>query len=305
MINGYDNYKLTVNNLNSINADTITTKNFNVDKDGNIYGASLYINNQLIDFTSYLTASYLTNYVLTTTLNSTLANYVLTTTLNSTLANYVLTSTLSNYVTNSSLSSTLNNYVTTGMIGSYRLINDSWSRGDTTNEIQIRTGYTTDLNGNIQTCKSVDDGIITELALANVNIAVLNGTMTTTNATVAGLVLNVGTLNGQVSTIQGEITTLNGQVTTLQGKTQNITATAGVTNIGGTVSTTNVTASTLAVPTGSHTLNIGNNLYGGILTDNINIGTGLGFNNVNILGVLYINGVPFVPFNVASPLTQW
>ena len=34
MITGYDPYKLSVNNLNSVNADTIQTKNFNADTDG-------------------------------------------------------------------------------------------------------------------------------------------------------------------------------------------------------------------------------------------------------------------------------
>ena len=51
MINGFDSYKLSINNLNDVNADSV---NSNSD-----YTTSLYINGQLIDFSSYITSSYL------------------------------------------------------------------------------------------------------------------------------------------------------------------------------------------------------------------------------------------------------
>lgn len=280
MINGFDSYKLSINNLNDVNADTVNSKTE--------YTGSLYINNQLIDFSTYITSSYL---------STVLSSYVTSSSLSSTLNNYVtnssLSSTLSSYVTNSSLSSTLNNYATTsqlsnyatnGALSSYRLINDSYAKWEVDNMVAgLSAGVTA--NGVAIT------GVVASLAV--------------TNATVAGIGANVATLNGQVATLDGQVTTINGQITTLQGKTQNITATAGVSNFTGSVNATTVSCTNIEVTTGGHTLNIGNNLYGGILTDNINIGTGLAFNNVNILGVLYINGVPFVPFNVSAPMTQW
>ena len=91
MINGFDSYKLSINNLNDINADTIVS---NTDKT-----TSLYINGQLIDFNSYITSSYLSttlsNYITSSFLTSTLSSYVLASNLSSQLSNYVLSSTLS------------------------------------------------------------------------------------------------------------------------------------------------------------------------------------------------------------------
>jgi hypothetical protein len=284
MINGFDSYKLSINNLNDINADTIVS---NTDKT-----TSLYINGQLIDFNSYITSSYLsttlTNYVTSSFLTSTLSSYVLASNLSSQLSNYVLSSTLSstlsNYATISYVNSQLSNYASNGALSSYRLISDSYAKWEIDNMVS-------GLSAGIAANGAATTGVIASL--------------TVTNATVAGIGANVTTLNGQVATINGDLTTINGQITTLQGKTQNITATAGVSNFTGSVNATTVSCTNVEVSTGGHTLNIGNNLYGGILTDNINIGTGLAFNNVNILGVLYINGVPFVPFNVSAPMTQW
>ena len=74
-----------------------TTIYFKISSTGDIYGSSLYINNVLIDFSSFAT---LTN--------------------------------LLNYVSNSSLNSILNGYYQKS---------ETWSRSDTTNEIQIRTTH--------------------------------------------------------------------------------------------------------------------------------------------------------------------
>ena len=211
MINGFDSYKLSINNLNDVNADSV---NSNAE-----YTTSLYINGQLINFSSYVTSSYLSttlsNYITSSFLSSTLSSYVLASNLSSQLSNYVLSSTLSstlsNYATISYVNSQLSNYATNGALSSYRLISDSYAKWEIDNMVGgLSAGITA--NGVATT------GVIASLAV--------------TNATVSGLVANVSTLNGQVST-------LDGQVSTLQGKTQNQTATAGNTNFSGVLNVTN------------------------------------------------------------------
>jgi hypothetical protein len=195
-----------INGLVSIYADNLQTAFFDADTSGNIYGTSLYINNQLINFGAYVTSSYLSsNYALI----SSLSNYVLSST---------LSSTLSNYATISYVNSQLSNYATNGALSSYRLISDSYAKWEVDNMVAgLSAGITA--NGVAVT------GVIASLAV--------------TNATVAGLVANVSTLNADVATIQGELTTIDGQISTLQGKTQNQTATVGNTNFTGTLQMTN------------------------------------------------------------------
>jgi hypothetical protein len=182
------------------------------------------------------------------------------------------------------------------MIGSYRLINDSWSRGDTTNEIQIRTGYSTpDINGHIPTCKSVDDSIIGDLAVANVNIAVLDATMTSTNLTVSGLVGSVATLDAEVSALQTKTmyqSTGSGLSGAYTQFINNLNVSNGISNaiqlknsgeaIVSTLTTTNIQPN-------STTISISGN--------NINIG--------GLTSVIYINGLPYSAFNQLNFLSQW
>jgi hypothetical protein len=210
MINGFDSYKLSINNLNDVNADTVNSNTDNT--------TSLYVNGQLINFSSYVTSSYLsttlTNYITSSFLTSTLSSYVLASNLSSQLSNYVLSSTLSstlsNYATISYVNSQLSNYASNGALSSYRLISDSYAKWEVDNMVAgLSAGITA--NGVAIT------GVVASLAV--------------TNATVAGLVTNVSTLNGQV-------TTIDGQITTLQGKTQNQTATAGNTKFTGTLQMT-------------------------------------------------------------------
>jgi hypothetical protein len=201
-----------INGLVSIYADNLQTALFDADTSGNIYGTSLYINNQLINFGAYVTSSYLAS-------------------------NYALISSLSNYVLSSTLSSTLNNYATTSALSSYRLISDSFNKSDVTNEVVIRTGYSgLNSDGSIKTCKQYTDE----------NIAGVSAVTATNSGAIAGLVASLATTNatiaiieGEVATIQGELTTIDGQITTLQGKTQNQTATAGNTNFAGVLNVTN------------------------------------------------------------------
>lgn len=199
MINGFDAYKLTINNLNDVNCDTITS---NTDKT-----SSLYINGVLIDFTSYITSSYLT---------TTLLNYV---------TNSSLSSTLNNYVTNSQLSSTLSNYATNGALSSYRLISDSYAKWEVDNMIA-------DCNAGIAT----NSGAIAALSV----VVASNSAFITANSA------SIGALEGQVAGIETEIAGIEDQVATLetdvgelQTKTQNQTATAGTTNFTGIVNISN------------------------------------------------------------------
>lgn len=210
MINGFDSYKLSINNLNDVNCDTITS---NTDKT-----SSLYINGVLIDFSQYITSSYLSNYVTTTVFNNTLANYV----------------------TNSSLSSTLSNYATYGALSSYRLISDSWSRSDTTNEIVIRTGNTGyNADGSIKTCKTYTDESVAVVAggvaVNSTAIAGLVAWQSATDATIAGIEGQIGGIEGQIATLEDQVATLETDVGELQTKTQNQTATSGTTNFTGIV----------------------------------------------------------------------
>ena len=245
---------------------------FKIDNSGNIYGKSLYINNGLINFDSYVTSSYL---------SSQLSNYATISYVNSQLSNYATNSALSSYRL---ISDSYAKWEIDDKFSSYRLISDSYAKWEVDNMVA---------------------GLSAGIAANGVAVAGVVVALAATDAAVAANSAEIATLQGEVSTLQGDVSTLDGQVSALQTKTQNQTATASVTNFSGSVNTTTLSATTLGATTGSHTLNIGNNLYGGILTDNINIGTGLAFNNVNILGVLYINGVPFVPFNVSAPMAQW
>ena len=103
--------------------DNLITSYYTKTQSDNLYYNKTYINNLIALYytktesdNKFALITSLSNYVLTTTLNSTLSNYVLTTTLTSTLLNYVtnnyLTTTLSAYVTNISLTTTLTSYYT-------------------------------------------------------------------------------------------------------------------------------------------------------------------------------------------------
>jgi hypothetical protein len=312
MINGFDSYKLSINNLNDVNADSV---NSNSD-----YTTNLYINGQLIDFSSYVTSSYLSttlsNYVTSSFLTSTLSSYVLASNLTSTLSSYVtssnLTSTLSSYVLSSTLSSTLSNYATisyvnsqlsnyatNGALSSYRLISDSYAKWEVDNMVAgLSAGITA--NGVAVT------GVIASLAV--------------TNATVAGLVTNVSTLNADVATLDGQVTTIDGQITTLQGKTQNQTATAGNTNFTGQVKINNlitlgsngsITGDTINVSTGvisalTTNVNYDQYIYSNSSVTIGNANSGLGLSSINLNGIVFINGVALTPYSAASSFfSQW
>lgn len=324
MINGFDSYKLSINNLNDINADTIIS---NTDKT-----TSLYINNQFIDFSSYITSSYL---------STTLSNYITSSYLSTTLSSYVLSSNLTtiltSYVTNSALSSTLNNYATTNALSSYRLISDSFNKADVTNEVIIRTGtYPNNNDGSIQTCKQYVDsataGLSAGLAVNSTAIAGLVASLATTNATVAIIQGQVTTIQGQVSTLEADVTTLQNKTTLIQsdGLTQvtiqgdlNIGAVTPKVVINGTTGTMTInnlitlantgviTCDTINVTTGTISQITTNVNYDQYIYSNSSVTIGntapyTGISSIYLNGLVYVNGVLLVPFSPASSFfSQW
>lgn len=305
MINGFDSYKLSINNLNDINADTIVS---NTDKT-----TSLYINGQLIDFNSYITSSYL---------STTLANYVTSSFLTSTLSSYVLASNLSNtlssYVLSSTLSSTLSGYATNNALSSYRLISDSFNKSDVTNEVVIRTGNSgNNADGSIKTCKQYTDEVAGGLSAATaVNSAAIAGVVASLAATNATVAIN----SAEIATIQGELTTIDTQITTLQGKTQNQTATVGNTNFAGSVQINNLTTlgndgsltcNSINVDTGTISALTTNVNYDQYIYSNSsvtvgNMTPGLGLSSINLNGIVFVNGVALTPYSAASSFfSQW
>lgn len=273
---------MLVNNISNksfipkLRVNSLSTTNFNVDNSGNIYGVSLYINNQLIDFGSYVTSSYLNTQ-------------------------------LSNYVTSTYLSSQLNNYVTTSALSSYRLITDSWSRGDTTNEILIRVGSMgTNSDGSITTAKQYTDnataGLSAGIASNSAAITGVIASLATTNATVAGLVGSVATLDSQVATLQTK-TVYQSTGAGLSGAytqfTNNLNISNSISNVVELKNTGEVVANTLSAGT-TNTNNI--NTSSGTL----NICTSSGAVNIGgLASTIYINGFPYTPFNIFSGFSQW
>jgi hypothetical protein len=113
----YNRFKATKIFGNFQNSDQLDSSNNIVqqanatfDKDITLKGNIKDVSNNLI----YQKINEMTNYVLNSSLTSTLTNYVLNSSLTSTLTNYVLnsslTSTLTIFFLNSSLTSTLTNY---------------------------------------------------------------------------------------------------------------------------------------------------------------------------------------------------
>lgn len=299
MINGFDSYKLSINNLNDVNADSVNSNSE--------YTTNLYINGQLIDFSSYVTSSYLSttlsNYITSSFLTSTLSSYVLASNLSSQLSNYVLSSTLSstlsNYATISYVNSQLSNYASNGALSSYRLISDSYAKWEVDNMVS-------GLSAGIAANGAATTGVIASLAA--------------TNATVAGIAANVTTLNGQVSTLDGQVTTIDGQITTLQGKVQNQTASIGNTNFTGQVKINNlitlgsdgsITGDTINVSTGvisalTTNVNYDQYIYSNSSVTIGNVNPGLGLSSINLNGIVFVNGVALTPYSAASSFfSQW
>lgn len=268
---------------------------FKLTSNGNIYCTDLYINSTLINFSNFAT---LTN--------------------------------LLNYVTNSNLNSILNGY---------RMVSDSWSRSDTTNEINIRTGYTSG------TCKAVDDALIEAQTATDADVATLD-------ASVLVLDASVTTLEGELITLQGEVVTLEGQVETNEADIVSINEkiiyqTAGadgngnftkftsnlyindnfdntiiLNNLGDITSKTlkcNSISSDISLSLSSLSVNVNtqnsinkntyingqtvNILSNSQIGSQIIIGNALG--STSIYGSFYVNGIPYVPFNVLNGMIQW
>jgi hypothetical protein len=252
-----------------------TTIYFKISYTGELYCSKLYINNVLIDFSSFATLTNLLNYVSSSDLNTILNGYISNTNLNTIL---------DGYISNSNLNSILN---------SYYQKTETWSKSDTTNEIQIRTGYT---DGT--TCKSVDDAIIEDLAATDADVAALDASLLALDTTVDGLIVDIGVLDADVATINADIAILDTTVgnhtisiEALEAKTIYMDVGTGIegnfTNFANSIHTTNINP-TVAV------LNIGTS---GLSLNNINIGT--------IGSTIFIGGYPYVPYNIFNGFSQW
>jgi hypothetical protein len=293
MITGFDSYKLSVNNLNSIYADTIDTSlisnneintlnnidtsqtiqnqinniNTSISNLGNsvssstvtttnLYTSYLYVNSVLINFSSYINSGYL---------NTALASYATLT--------------------------DLSNYATLSYLNGYRSVADSWSRSDTTNEIVNRTGvYNNNPDGSIQTCKQYTDAAT----------AGLSSGLATNIAATSALGVSLSGTQASLTATQGTVATQGGEIDELNSKTQ--FQTASLTNLSTTFT------NTLNVTNGiSNVVQLKNDgsIYGTSLNiTNINPNSG----TINIGGLtstIYINGLPYTPFNVFSGFSQF
>jgi len=162
MITGFDSYKLSVNNLNSIYADTIDTtliSNNELNTLNNIDTSQTIQNqiNNLITSISNIGSSITSSSIYTNNLhiNGSLINFP------SFITSSYLNTALVSYASLEYLSSQLSNYATLSYLNGYRSVADSWSRSDTTNEIVNRTGtYPNNADGSIQNSKQYIDASI-------------------------------------------------------------------------------------------------------------------------------------------------
>jgi hypothetical protein len=289
MITGFDSYKLSVNNLNSIYADTIDTtlisnnelntlNNIDISQtiqnqinniitsisnigtsvtSSSIFTNNLYINGSLINFSSYINSGYL---------NTALASYATLT--------------------------DLSNYATLSYLNGYRSKDDSWSRDDTTNQIVIRTGtYPNNSDGSIQTCKQYTDA----------SIAGLSSGLATNIAATSALGVSLSGTQASLTGTQGTVATQGGEIDTLNSKTQ--FQTSSLTNLSTTFS------NTLNVTNGiSNVVQLKND--GSISATSLNI-TNINPNSSGIINIggltstIYINGLPYTPFNVFNGFSQF
>jgi hypothetical protein len=166
-----------INGLVSIYADNLATAKFDADTSGNIYGTSLYINNQVINFASYVTSSYLSS-------------------------NYALISSLSNYVLASTLSSTLSGYATTAALSSYRLISDSYNKSETQSVANNAASSA------VATAIATGGAVTAAIALNNIPVY---AAIATAQATADGAAASATTANNNATDAQGRCSTLEGK----------------------------------------------------------------------------------------------
>ena len=318
-----------INGLVSIYADNLQTAYFDADTSGNIYGTSLYINNQLINFGAYVTSSYLSS-------------------------NYALISSLSNYVLSSTLSSTLNNYATNNALSSYRLISDSYNKSETQSvannaassavAIALGTGgamtaaialNNIPIYAAIATAQATADGAATSATTANNNATDAQGRCSTLEAktqnqtATAGNTKFTGTLqmtngvNNNVTLNQtGDITCLTETVNTLTCNTE--LKGNGKLNLTNSLQDHVLTGNSISLSeAGKDTSIYGNSYIGAIGStlqlygDSVNINNSNSFTNLTVTtigglfqtvyinGAVYVNGRSLQAFSTGSSGGQW
>ena len=310
----------------SINATSITDTN---QTSTNIYGENLYINNQLINFGSYVTSSYLTsqlnNYVLSSYLSSQLSNYATISYVNSQLSNYASNGALSSYrlisdsyakwevdnmVAGLSAGIAANGASTTGVIASLAVTNATVA-GLTANVATLNTQVAT-LDGQVTTI----DGQITTLQgktqnqTATAGNTNFTGTLQMTTGVNNNITLNN---NGDITCLTETLNTLtcnteitgNGKLNLLNQAQNHVLDGASIT-LSHTGATTNcygnlnvgqaLTVPSISAPS-SQNMTISNSNFLGVIS--------LSSFQINIDGLVYINGKMVVPFTTGPSGGQW
>jgi hypothetical protein len=128
--------------------------------------------------TSSVLSSTLSTYVTSSALSSTLSSFVTSSYLSSILAGYVTSSTLSNYVTSTDLSSTLSNYVTSSTLANYSYVT-STSLSSTLSSYVTSSSLSTSITTNELRINTVSAGTYTKLLGVDSYGNVIQATLTT------------------------------------------------------------------------------------------------------------------------------
>jgi len=266
--------KLKINNLetNLISNDEFNTLN-NIDTSQTIQNQINNINTSISNLGNSVSSS-------TVTTTNLYTSYLY---INSVLINF------QSYITSGYLNTALASYATLSYLNGYRSVADSWSRSDTTNEIVNRTGtYPNNSDGSIQTCKQYTDsavgGLSSGLATNVAATSALGVSLTATQATLTG--------------VEGTVATQGGEIDTLNSKTQLQTGSLTSTTFTNTLNVTNGISNVVQLKNDG-------SIYGTSLNiTNINPNSG----TINIGGlnsIIYINGLPYTPFNVFNGFSQF
>jgi hypothetical protein len=219
-------------------------------------------------------------------------------------SNYALISSLSNYVLQSTMSSTLSGYATINALGSYRLISDSYNKSETQTvannaassavAVALGTGgamtaaialNNIPIYAAIATAQATADGAAASATTANNNATDAQGRCSTLEAKTQNQSATAGNTNfaGQVK-INNLITLgSNGSIT---GDSVNVST--------GVISalTTNV--------------NYDQHIYSNSSVTVGNVNPGLGLSSINLNGIVFVNGVALTPYSAASSFfSQW
>jgi hypothetical protein len=269
----------SVNGLINISADTVNT--------------STITNNELNTLDNIDTNQTIQNQI--NNINSSISNIGTSVTSSSVYTNnlYISGSLVNwaSYITSGYLNTALASYATLTYLNGFRLISDSWSRSDTTNEIVNRTGtYPNNSDGSIQTSKQYTDaataGLSSGLAANVAATTALGVSLTATQASLTGTQTTVATQGTNIDTLNSKTQFQTASLTNLSTTfTNTLNVTNGISNVVQLKNDGSITGTTLNIT------NINPN------SGTINIG--------GLTSTIYINGLPYTPFNVFSGFSQF